>query len=112
MGCNCRGNNAYIPTINRSNSAGTNICGIINKAQLNLPLNIDPSGGLVLPTASLPAHSTLSAQRCTGLYAERILAAELTITAKYTNPEWKALFLSKIGNSPTLGSIEALLKVI
>jgi hypothetical protein len=89
-----------------------NLCSVVNKAQNNLPLNIDQSGSLILPSTYLPAHSSLSSQRCTGVYVERILAAELVITANFSNPIWKATFLSKVGNNPTLGSIEALLKTI
>ena len=111
MGCNCRGGSSYIPTINRTPSQPQeSLCQKINKAQLSLSIGITATGGLILPTTSLPAHSSLSASSCTGMYAERILTAELSITAAFHDPIWKTLFLQKLGPNATLGSIEALLK--
>ena len=113
MGCNCRGGSSYVPTINRTPSQPQeSLCQKINKAQLSLPIGISPTGGLILPTTSLPAHSSLSANKCTGMYAERILTAELAIISAFSDPIWKTLFLQKLGPNATLGSIEALLKTM
>jgi hypothetical protein len=88
------------------------LCHKINKAQLNLPIGVNQTGGLILPTTSIPAHSSLSVNRCTGIYAERILSAELTLVEHFSDIAWKTIFLQKLGPNATLGSIEALIKAM
>lgn len=113
MGCNCRGKNAYSPTINRTTTSPIDgLCQKINRDQLNITIKVIASGGLVLPTTTLPAHSSISANRCTGIYAERILNAEMKLSSAFNNILWKTEFLQRLGENPTLGSIEALIKVM
>lgn len=113
MGCNCRGGGTYSSTSNRpTKPAIEGLCQKIGKEQLGLPIKVSSTGGLLLPSMSLPAHMSLSTNRCTGAYVEKILTAELTLSAAFNNNEWKTEFLSRLGANPTLGSIEALIKVM
>jgi len=113
MGCNCRGANSYTPTINRvaSRQSGDTLCQQIAKAQGNLPIKVTTAGGILIPTATMPAHSTLSALGCKHLQAEKILNLELSLTALFTDSSAKVDFLSRLGTNPTVGSVDALLKV-
>jgi hypothetical protein len=113
MGCNCRGSNSYIPTINRvaSRQSGDTLCQQIAKAQGNLPIKVTTSGGILVPTATMPAHATLSVLGCKHTQAEKILNLELSLTALFTDNSTKVAFLGRLGANPTVGSVDALLKV-
>jgi hypothetical protein len=114
MGCNCRSaGNTYIPTTNRANPrvAAETLCQQIAKAKTALPIKVTASGEILLPSATMPAHATLSAQGCRGTDTERILSIELKLTSLFNNATVKKEFLTRLGPNPTVGSTEALLKV-
>jgi hypothetical protein len=114
MGCNCRGSNSsYTPTNQRGNlKPPETICGRIAKEGLSLPLKVTTSGTILIADQILPAHSVISAQRCTGHFAERILTAELTVSSMFSNAQWKTEFFQRIGSNHTLGTVEALLQAM
>lgn len=107
MGCNCRGSK-YIPTINRTATTTlNNICTKIAKEQLSLAITLTNSGEILIENNKLPAHSLLSANGCRGRDKDRILDLELKIVSIFKDPDKKQEFINKLGKTPTLGSIQA-----
>lgn len=81
------------------------------RAQLTLPVKVNDAGAIILPTATMPAHTTLSTHGCKGPYAEKILDLELQLTVLFGDAAKRRDFLKRLGANPTLGSVDALLKV-